>query len=181
MRFEYFVKAYQLVLDEPAEPWLRKQFVLEAGCAMGHVMRELVEHGVECEGYEPSQYANENALEDMKPRIWQGDHNSVLPEIGDGDYDIVYANSLQYSHDEDEIAKWVREISRICTHSLFFCAVTTQGMYRAVSGPDIWKMQIIKPQQWWTNIFKENGFSDVKWINNVWAISLKHGLGRPNV
>ncbi len=173
LKFDAIAWIYKNVFGKPMADWLRKQFFLDAGCAMGHFMEELVDHGVECEGYEPSNYANDHLLESMRERIWQADHDTALPEMSPGEYDIIYANSLQYSHDEEQIGRWVKDIARICSHSLFFCGVTTQGLHRAVSGPDIWKMQIIKPQKWWTKIFFDNGFEEVCWKEGVIAVCLK--------
>lgn len=173
IRFTTIAWIYKTIFKKSMTEWLRKQFVLDAGCAMGHVMQELVDNGVECEGYEPSNYANDNLLESMRERIWKADHDTALPLIGDEEYDIVYANSLQYSHDEQKIRGWVKEVARICSHSLFFVGVTTQGIRRAISGPDIWKMQIVKSQQWWTDIFRDSGFAEVHWRDGIIAVCLK--------
>ncbi len=165
--------AYDKVFNRSMDKWLRKQRFLDAGCAMGHVTAHLIEHGIDCEGYEPSNYAIANVLPSVKDKIVQGDHDAILPTMKDDQYDIVYANSLQYSLDENDIRRWVKETARVCRHSMIFVSVTVQGLSRCISGTDIWKMQIIKPQKWWSRLLYECGFPVTYWITSVMAICLK--------
>lgn len=167
---------YEKVFKKPMDQWFKKQLVLDSGCAMGHTMDDLLKNGVECEGYEPSNYAIKNRLLSVKDRIRQADHDAALPQILDHEYDVIYANSLQYSLNEEDVRRWICEIARICRHSMFFVSVTTQGLSRCVSGSNIWKMQIIKSQQWWETLFLENGFEEVYWLTTVTALCLKKGI-----
>lgn len=168
--------AYNKVFGKSMDEWLKKQRFLDSGCAMGHIMANLIENGINCKGYEPSNYAIANALLSVKDKIIQADHDTILPTMRDNQYDIVYANSLQYSLDENDIKRWVKETARVCKHSMVFVSVTTQGLSRCISGPDIWKMQIIKSQKWWNRLFAECGFSEIHWLTSVMAICLKNGL-----
>lgn len=167
---------YQKIFKKPMDEWLKKQLVLDSGCAMGHVMDDLLKNGVECEGYEPSNHAIKNVLQSVKDRIHQADHDTALPEMIDNEYDIVYANSLQYSLNEDDVSRWVRETTRVCRHSMFFVGVTTQGLSRCISGSAIWKMQIIRSQQWWETLFRKSGFEEIHWLTTVMALCLKQAL-----
>lgn len=174
--FNIFVVVYQKILGlsiNDTKNWLKGRKVLEAGCAMGHVMEDLQRNGVRCWGYEPSYYAIAHAIESVKNNIIEGDHDNILPLFGDNSYDIVFSNSLQYSFNESDILRWTKEIYRICTHSLFFVGVTTQGLYRSVSGSDIWKLQIVKPTHWWEKLFYNAGFRKPEWINDVMCVCVK--------
>lgn len=177
--FETFVFTYQKASGrsiQETQDWLRNQRILEAGCAMGHVMDDLIKNGVKyCCGYEPSRYANDHQLSYLAKdgRIIEGDHDKVLPLISDNSYDIVFANSLQYSFNEDDIFRWIKEIYRICNHSLLFVGITTQGLYRSVSGKEIWNMQIIKPTNWWSEKFTTSGFKRLEWMNDIICVCMK--------
>jgi hypothetical protein len=173
IKFSSLRDCYGQVYKRPMGDWLKEQFVLDAGCAMGHTLDDLTKNGVKCEGYEPSNYAIANGLPSVKHKIRQANHDQALPKIADGTYDIVYANSLQYSLNEEDVRRWVAGVSRICTHSLFFVSITVQGMHRCISGSEIWKMQLIKTQKWWSKLFKECGFEEIIWMRNVIAICLK--------
>lgn len=174
--YDMMVNSYTHVFRKPMGDWLKKQFVLDAGCGFGHVMEDLVKNGVECDGYEPSNYANANLVPSVKDRIFQANHDEALPKMEQNEYDIVFANSLQYSRYTKDVERWVAQASRVCKHSMFFVSVTVQGMKRCVSGSDISKIQIIKSKQWWADLFYENGFTEVHWITSVMAICLKQPL-----
>ncbi len=172
VNYAAILRGYESVFKKSMSEWLKSQSVLEAGCAMGHIIEELLNHGVECCGYEPSDYAINHALPSVKDRIIQADHNAALSSMTNDLYDIVYANSLQYSKNENDIRRWIQEICRICRHSLFFVSVTTQGLHRCITGSDVWKMQIIRPKEWWTDLFLSAGFKEVYWLNNIMCICL---------
>ena len=174
--YDMLLSGYDRVFKRSMEQWLKEQQVLDAGCAMGHVMDDLMAHEIQCSGYEPSNYAIANLLPSVQDKVRKGSHDDILPTIRDEEYDVVYANSLQYSLNEDDIKRWTKEIARVCRHSMFFVSVTTQGIHRCVSGPDIWKMQIVRPKAWWDSLFTDSGFAEVHWLGDVMAICLKQPL-----
>ncbi len=168
-------KAYNIVVEPSCgiQEWMKKQFVLDVGCGMGHVVEDLVANEVSCEGYDISEYAIENALPSVLDRVWEGNHDEQLPRFRWEQYSIVFANSFQYGKDKAQVKNWLNGAFRICSHSLFFVSVTVEGLHRCISGSNVWSLQLVKSKKWWTDLFNGAGFEDVHWINNVAAICLK--------
>lgn len=154
--------------------WLQQQKVLEAGCAMGHVVADLIRNGVDCEGYDISDYAISNTVPLAQGKTWQGDHETELSKMQDEQYDIVFANSFQYIKDTEKLITILRHAYRVCRHSLIFVSVTTEGLYRAITDrSQIWNLQIVQSKKWWENLFQECGFKNVFWRTPVLAFCLK--------
>jgi hypothetical protein len=172
--FDRVAVSYSTYYNKMMDDWLREQKILDAGCAMGHVLDDFIENGVkDCKGYDISSYAIKNALESVKDLIWQGNHDTELAKMQDKEYNVVISNSFQYSKDEGQIASWIKHAYRICSHSFIFIGITIEGLYRNVSGDKIWDLQIIKSQKWWNDLFKQAGFSDTHWSTPVMALCVK--------
>jgi SAM-dependent methyltransferase len=155
--------------------WLQRQKILEAGCAMGHVVENLIYNGVDCEGYDISNYAIANTVPLARGKTWCGDHETELPKMQDEQYDIIFANSFQYIKDLEKLAQILCQAYRVCKHSLIFVGVTTEGLYRAITDrKQIWDLQIVQSKKWWENLFKECGFNSIFWSTPVLAFCLKN-------
>lgn len=175
--FNIISAAYSLVLEKSSDEinrWLQQQKILEAGCAMGHVVADLIQNGVDCEGYDISDYAITNTIPLAQGKTWQGDHETELPKMRDEQYDIIFANSFQYIKDTEKLTTILRHAYRVCRHSLIFVSVTTEGLYRAITDrSQIWNLQVIQSKNWWESLFKECGFKNVFWKTPVLAFCLK--------
>lgn len=178
--FNRIAAGYALILKKPINEinlWLQKQKILEAGCAMGHVVGDLIYNGVDCEGYDISDYAITNTVPLARGKTWCGDHATELPKMRDEQYDIVFANSFQYIKDTEKLIIILRQAYRVCKHSLIFVSVTTEGLYRAITDRNqIWDLQIVQSKKWWENLLKECGFQYVFWNTPVLAFCLKHNI-----
>lgn len=171
--YEILKYCYGGFIDGSVEEWLKKQTVIDAGCAMGHVIKDLTDSGINCYGYEISNYAIKNAIKSVRHRMIKSDHNTMLGSLVDNACSILLTNSFQYSKDERQIESWVCAAKRICSHSMIFISTTIQSLNRCISGSRIFEMQIVKPSLWWEHLFLGTGFSRVKWINGAMAICLK--------
>jgi len=171
--FDRISAAYSLQSGEPADNWLMKQKIIDIGCGFGYVVQSLVHRGVDCVGYDCSDYAMSNKIKSVEDLLWKGNNDTELPKFQDDSFDIVFSNSFQYARTEKQVVSWIKDAYRICRHSLFFVAVTVEGLYRNVSGNDIWKLQLVKSKRWWSDRFIKAGFSDVFWSMPVSAICIK--------
>ncbi len=165
---------YTHIVNPPnIHKWMKKQWVLDAGCGMGHVVNDLTCNGVGCNGYDISDYAIKHSIPNISDVIWQSNHDDQLHKFGNELFSIVFANSFQYAKDREQSKEWLKQAFRICSHSLFFVSVTVEGLSRSISGSDIWEFQLIKNKKWWMQLFNEVGFKEVCWIGDVIAICLK--------
>ena len=105
---------------QPVIPALQKHFdltsessVLDVGCAKGFMMYDLAEiiPGITIKGIDVSQYAIENALEDMKPHV-QVANAKELP-FEDSSFDTVISINTVHNLEENECGEALREIERI--------------------------------------------------------------------
>lgn len=176
--FNIISAGYSLVFKKPIDEiniWLQQQRILEAGCAMGHVIADLICNGVDCEGYDISDYAIANTVPLAQGKTWCGSHETELPKMQDEQYDIIFANSFQYIKDVEKLTSILCHAYRVCGHSLIFVSVTTEGLYRAITDrSQIWNLQMVQSKGWWENLFKKCGFKNIVWKTPVLAFCLKN-------
>ncbi len=119
--FQYFPRFWQ-----PVIPTLQKHFrltaessLLDVGCAKGFMMHDLAEliPGIAVKGVDISQYAIENAVEDMRPHVQVADATS-LPFL-DNSFDVVLSINTIHNLDREECAQALREIERIARKGSF--------------------------------------------------------------
>jgi ubiquinone/menaquinone biosynthesis C-methylase UbiE len=119
--FQYFPRFWQ-----PVIPTLQKHFrltaessLLDVGCAKGFMMHDLAEliPGITVKGVDISQYAIENAVEDMRPHVQVADAMS-LP-FPDKSFDVVLSINTIHNLDREECAQALREIERIARKGSF--------------------------------------------------------------
>ena len=71
--FNYFSRFWQPVIPTFKEYWglSSQSSVLDVGCAKGFMLHDLAEliPGIEVKGVDVSEYAIQNAIEDMKPNV----------------------------------------------------------------------------------------------------------------
>ena len=91
--------------------------VLDVGCAKGFLMHDLHEAGLEVAGIDISQYAVDNAMEDVKPFIEVG--NAVELPFANESFDVVLSINTVHNLERDDCSKALREIRRVCKHGSF--------------------------------------------------------------
>lgn len=113
--FNYFSRFWQ-----PVVPTFQKHFgltsdssVLDVGCAKGFMIHDLAEliPGIKVEGVDVSEYAIENAIDDMRPFVKVGDARS-LP-YADKSFDVVISINTVHNLEKNECAKALQEIERV--------------------------------------------------------------------
>jgi len=87
--------------------------LLDVGCAKAFMMHDLAEliPGITVKGVDISQYAIENAIEDMVPHVQVADAKS-LP-FKDKSFDVVISINTIHNLEIDDCAKALREIERV--------------------------------------------------------------------
>lgn len=105
---------------QPVIPTFQKHFgltaessLLDVGCAKGFMMHDLAEliPGITVTGVDVSQYAIENAIEDMRPHVQVAD--AVRLPFPDKSFDVVISINTIHNLERDECAQALREIERV--------------------------------------------------------------------
>ena len=140
--------------------------VLDVGCAKGfmlHDFKELMPR-LHVHGLDISQYAIENAIEDMKPFLVQGNVRS-LP-FPDDSFDLVVAINTVHNLPERECRTAVREIQRVSRGHGFVVvdAYRNEAEQRAI---ETWVLtaRTVLSVDGWTSLFAECGYTgDYYWF-----------------
>ena len=105
---------------QPVIPTFRDHFgltaessVLDVGCAKGFMLHDMAEliPGIKVSGIDVSQYAIENAIEDMKPHIQVA--NAMQLPFPDNSFDVVISINTVHNLERDDLAQSLREIMRV--------------------------------------------------------------------
>jgi len=113
--FNYFPRFWQ-----PVIPILQQHFnlsgdseVLDVGCAKGFMLHDLAEliPGITVKGIDVSEYAIENAIEDMRSNVQVGDARK-LP-FPDDSFDVVISINTIHNLDREDCGQALREIERV--------------------------------------------------------------------
>jgi SAM-dependent methyltransferase len=119
--FNYFPRFWQ-----PVIPTFKEHFglsasssVLDIGCAKGFMMHDLAEliPGITVKGVDISEYAVENAIEDMRPHVQVGDAKA-LP-FPDNSFDVVISITTIHNLNREDCAQALREIERVSRGKAF--------------------------------------------------------------
>ena len=87
--------------------------VLDVGCGKGFMLYDMAEliPGITVKGIDISEYAIENAIEDMKPYVQVANAKKVPFE--DNSFDAVISINTVHNLERDECAQALREIERV--------------------------------------------------------------------
>ena len=105
---------------QPVIPTFQEHFgltasssVLDVGCAKGFMLHDMVEsiQGITVRGIDISQYAIQNAIEDMKPYVQVGDARELPFE--DNSFDVVVCITTAHNLVRDECGQALMEIERV--------------------------------------------------------------------
>jgi SAM-dependent methyltransferase len=111
---------YQPRFWQPVIPTLQKHFglnassaVLDVGCAKGFMLHDLAEliPGLAVKGVDVSQYAIENALDDVKPHLQVA--NAINLPFPDRSFDVVISINTVHNLEREECGKALQEIMRV--------------------------------------------------------------------
>lgn len=171
-RFGYGGYNYNARFWQPVVPTFQDYYgiqagtkILDVGCAKGFMMHDFATliPGVEIKGMDISQYAVDNALEDVKPLIIQG--NATHLPFEDKSFDLVICINTVHNLPIDECKQALREIERVGTS-----AFVTMDAYRTPEEKkrmDAWNLTALTYMSVdeWKALFKEVGYTgDYFWF-----------------
>ncbi len=146
---------------------LTKEFsVLDVGCAKGFMLHDMAEliPGINVKGIDISQYAIDNAIEDMKGHVQTGDARELPFE--DNSFDVVISVTTVHNFDRKECIQALQEIERVSQGESFI----TVDAYRndeekvAMNAWNLTAKTILHVEEW-KELFKEAGYTgDYYWF-----------------
>jgi len=166
--FNYMARFWQ-----PVIPTFREHFglkagdsVLDVGCAKGfmlHDMSELIP-GIEVAGVDVSEYAVENAIEDMRAHVRVADARQ-LP-FDDASFDVVISINTVHNLERDELAVALQEIERVKRRGAFVTvdAYRDEEEHRRMLAWNLTAKTIMHVDEW-KAFFKDVGYTgDYFWF-----------------
>ena len=166
--FSYMSRFWQPVIPTFQKHWglSASSSVLDVGCAKGFMMHDFVEliSGITVRGVDISQYAIDNAIEDMRPHVQVADARR-LP-FADKSFDVVISINTIHNLDRAGCAEALREIERVSRKGAFI----TVDAYRNAEEKErmyAWNLtaKTIMSVEEWTIFFEEVGYtSDYYWF-----------------
>jgi ubiquinone/menaquinone biosynthesis C-methylase UbiE len=158
---------------QPVIPTMQKHFgltrsssVLDVGCGKGFMMHDMAEliPGITVKGIDVSQYAIENAIDDMKPHVQVADAKQLPFE--DASFDVVIAINTIHNLERDECADALREIERVKRRGAFVTvdAYRTEDEKRRMYAWNLTARTIMSVDEW-VAFFRKAGYTgDYYWF-----------------
>jgi len=139
---------------------------LDVGCGKGFMLHDMAEliPGIMVRGLDISEYAIENAIDDMKPYVQVGDAKELPFE--DNSFDVVISITTVHNLERDECGQALREIERVSQGKSFI----TVDAYRNDEEKELmeaWNLtaRTIMHVKEWKKFFAEVGYSgDYYWF-----------------
>ena len=140
--------------------------LLDVGCAKGFMMHDLAAliPGITVKGVDISQYAIDNAIEDMEPHVQVA--NAINLPFPDKSFDIVISINTIHNLERHELATALREIQRVAIRGAFI----TVDAYRDDAERErmmAWNLtaKTIMHVEEWVEFFEEVGYTgDYYWF-----------------
>jgi SAM-dependent methyltransferase len=140
--------------------------VLDVGCGKGFMLHDFVEGipEIEVAGIDISQYAIDNALEDMKPFLRVG--NAVELPFPDKSFDLVISINTIHNLPPEDCKKALKEIQRVTCRDAF----VTVDAYRDEEEKkrmDMWNLTALTYMsvEEWKKFFADAGYEgDYYWF-----------------
>lgn len=166
--FNYFPRFWQPVIPTFRDYWHlgAGSSVLDVGCGKGFMLHDLAEliPGIVVNGIDVSQYAIENAIEDMKPYVQTADARS-LP-FPDNSFDVVISVNTVHNLERAECGKALQEIERV-SRGKSFITVDAYRNDEEKARMYAWNLtaKTIMSVDEWVGFFKEVGYTgDYFWF-----------------
>ena len=147
--------------------WLTKESsVLDVGCAKGFMLHDMAEliPGINVIGIDISQYAIDNAIEDMKGHVQTGDARELPFE--DNSFDVVISVTTVHNFDRKECIQALQEIERV-SRGKSFITVDAYRNHEEKEAMNAWNLtaKTILHVEEWKELFKEAGYTgDYYWF-----------------
>ena len=166
--FNYSPKFWMPVIPTFKQYWslTEKSIILDVGCAKGFMIHDLAESipGITVRGIDISQYAIDNAIEDMRSNV-QVSNAINLPFESDF-FDVVISINTIHNLEKDECAVALQEIQRVSKKHSF---ITVDAYRNEVEKKRMYDWNLtaktIMSTDDWVNFFREVGYKgDYYWF-----------------
>lgn len=125
--------------------------LLDVGCASGELVRDFRRLGIDAYGIENNKQILKKSV--SPKHCFYGDMFD-LSNIGDGEYDIIYTNSLMYAF-PNKVVGILSEFHRIANKAVYMCCPFLEETPDLVNDP--YRVFLAK-KSWWKKQFKEANF-----------------------
>lgn len=166
--FNYLSRFWQPVIPTFKEYWdlNSDSSILDIGCAKGFMLHDLSEliPGIQVKGVDISEYAIQNAIEDMMPNVQVA--NAISLPFADKSFDVVISINTVHNLDREECGKALKEIERVSRGKSFI----TVDAYRNEEEKErmyAWNLtaKTIMSVDEWVKFFDEVGYTgDYFWF-----------------
>ncbi len=166
--FNYFPRFWQPVIPTFQEHWglSKNSSILDVGCAKGFMLHDLAQliPGITVKGIDISEYAIENAIEDMKSHVRVA--NATKLPFEDRSFDVVISINSIHNLERDECGRALQEIERVSRNGSFI----TVDAYRNEEEKErmyAWNLtaKTIMSVDEWVRFFEEVGYTgDYFWF-----------------
>jgi len=166
--FNYLSRFWQPVIPTFQEYWglQASNSVLDVGCAKGFMLHDLAEMvpGVEVKGVDISEYAIENAIDDMKSHV-QVANATQLP-FDDSSFDVVISINTVHNLAREECGVALQEIERVSRGKSFITvdAYRNEDEKKRMFAWNLTAKTIMSVDEW-IALFEEVGYTgDYFWF-----------------
>lgn len=166
--FNYFPRFWQPVIPTFQKHWTltSESSVLDVGCAKGFMLHDFAEliPGVKVKGIDISEYAIENAIEDMRPHVKVA--SAVELPFPDKYFDVVISVTTVHNLEGDDLIRALQEIERVARRGSFI----TVDAYRDDQEKErmnAWNLtaKTVLHVNEWKSLFNEAGYTgDYFWF-----------------
>ena len=161
--FNYFSRFWEPVIPTFQEHWglTSESSLLDVGCAKGFMLYDLQRliPGITYGGIDVSEYAIENAMDEVKPFVQAADARSLPYE--DNSFDVVISINTVHNLERDNCAKALQEIERVCRKGAFITvdAYHDKAEHERMMAWNLTAKTIMHVNEW-KAFFDEIGYTD---------------------
>ncbi len=166
--FKYFPHFWQPVIPTFKAYWQldAQSSLLDVGCAKGFMLHDIAEliPGITVKGIDISNYAIENAIEDMRPHVQVG--NAIELPFPDQSFDVVVSINTIHNLEKAQLALALKEIERVKRRGAFITvdAYKTDEEFERMMSWNLTAKTIMHVDEW-VAFFSEVGYTgDYFWF-----------------
>ena len=166
--FNYHPRFWQPVIPTFQAHWglTSDNSILDVGCAKGFMMHDFAEliPGITVKGLDVSEYAVQNAIEDMRPHVQVADAKSLPYE--DKSFDYAISITTVHNLDRGELIQSLQEIERVARLGSFITvdAYKNEEEKERMIAWNLTAKTVLHVDEW-KELFKDAGYTgDYYWF-----------------